>query len=170
MLRRSEAARSRNMSPETWYRLALTVAHVTLAVSGLLAAASVARAEDATIGFVKTVSGTATVIHDGTSEKAVLGTPLRERNRIETGPGGSIGITFIDNTRLALGPSSSVELDRFEFKPADQRYALVIRLLDGTLDYISGLTAKLAPEAISIETPTATVGVRGTHLLLRAEG
>jgi hypothetical protein len=43
-------------------------------------------------------------------------------------------------------------------------------MAQGTLQYISGLIAKLAPAAISIETPTGTIAVRGTRFLLRVEG
>jgi hypothetical protein len=45
----------------------------------------------------------------------------------------------------------------------------VLRLLAGTMQYLSGLTAKLAPDAMKVDTPTAAIGVRGTRFLVRAE-
>jgi len=48
-------------------------------------------------------------------------------------------------------------------------YGFILRLAYGTLECISGLTAKLAPDAMSIETPGFTVGARGTRFLVRAE-
>src|SRR5262249_49658562 len=129
-----------------------------------------ARADDEPIGFIKTLSGSATIQHGGTaSEPAHLGAPLHQTDRVETGPDGTVGITLRDNTRLSLGPKSRVEVASFVFKPAEKQYSLVIRLLQGTLGYISGITAKLAPESVSIQTPTATVGVRGTRMLIRTE-
>jgi hypothetical protein len=37
------------------------------------------------------------------------------------------------------------------------------------LHYISGVIAKLKPEAVTVKTPSAIIGVRGTHFLVKAE-
>jgi hypothetical protein len=128
-----------------------------------------ARAEEPPVGFVKTLSGTATVIHGAIATTAAVAMPVYENDRIETGGDGELGITFRDNTRIALGPNSRIELKRFVFKPAAEEYGFIMSLAYGTLEYISGLTAKLAPDAMSIETPAFTVGARGTRFLVRAE-
>ena len=128
-----------------------------------------ARAEDAPIGFVKTLSGTATVTHGATISAAALAMPIYEMDWLQTGTDGDIGITFRDNTRISLGPNSRIELTHFVFKPAAEQYGFILSLAYGTLEYISGLTVKLAPDAMSIETPGFTVGARGTRLLVRAE-
>lgn len=128
-----------------------------------------ARAEDAPIGFVKTLSGTATVTHGAIATAAALAMPVYENDRLETGGDGELGITFRDNTRISLGPNSRIELKHFVFNPAAEEYGFILSLAYGTLEYISGLTVKLAPDAMSIETPGFTVGARGTRFLVRAE-
>ena len=65
-------------------------------------------------------------------------------------------------------PPQRVDLMLFVFKPVEKEYGFAVRLARGTLVYIPGIIANLAPEAISIETPTATLGGRGTRLLARA--
>src|SRR5271168_77598 len=65
--------------------------------------------------------------------------------------------------------NSQIELKHFVFKPAAEQYGFILRLAYGTLEYISGLTEKLAPDAMSIETPGFTVGARGTRFLVREE-
>lgn len=130
-----------------------------------------AQADSGTIGHVKTLAGTATVTPAGAAaaQPLSLAMPIHEQDRIETGPDGQIGITFRDDTRITLGPSSRLDLARFVFRPAEKRYGFVLRLGYGTLQYLSGLTAALAPDAMSIETPGSTIAVRGTRLLIRAE-
>jgi hypothetical protein len=130
-----------------------------------------AQADTGTIGYVKMLAGTATVVSAGSSAARALSIamPIHEKDRIETGPDGQIGITFRDNTRITLGPSSRLDLARFVFLPAEKKYGFVLRLGYGTLQYLSGLTATLAPDAMSIETPASTIAVRGTRLLIRAE-
>jgi len=128
-----------------------------------------ARAEEAPVGFVKTLSGTATLTHGAVATDAALAMPVYQNDRLETGSDGALGITFRDNTRISLGPNSRIELKHFVFQPAAEQYGLILGLAYGTLEYISGLTEKLAPDAMSIETPGFTVGARGTRLLIRAE-
>ncbi len=128
-----------------------------------------ARAEDAPIGFVKTLLGAATVTHGAIAMAARTAMPVYQNDTLETGADGELGVTFRDNTRISLGPNSRIELTHFVFKPAALEYGLILRLAYGTLECISGLTAKLAPQAMSIETPGFTVGARGTRFLVRAE-
>ena len=138
-------------------------------VLGLCAAALPARAEDAAIGFVKTLHGHATLTRGGGVQDVFLGTPLQEADTVETSADAWLGITFRDNTRIALGPGSRLELTRFVFKPADKEYGFILALVKGTLECITGLTAKLAPQAMTVTTPTGTIGVRGTTFVARAE-
>ena len=128
-----------------------------------------ARADEASVGFIKTLSGTATLTHGAVATDAALAMPVYQNDRLETGSDGALGITFRDNTRISLGPNSRIELKHFVFQPAAEQYGLILGLAYGTLEYISGLTEKLAPDAMSIETPGFTVGARGTRLLIRAE-
>jgi hypothetical protein len=128
-----------------------------------------AHAEEAPVGFIKTLSGTVRVIHSGAVATGGLSMPIYEQDRLETGGDGECGVTFRDNTRISLGPNSRIELKRFVFKPATEQYGFILDLAYGTLEYISGLLEKLAPETMSIETPGFTVGARGTRLLVRAE-
>jgi hypothetical protein len=46
---------------------------------------------------------------------------------------------------------------------------MVIKFVRGAAAYVSGHIAKLAPDAIRLETPAAIVGVRGTTLAIRVE-
>jgi hypothetical protein len=147
---------------------------IGIALSGLLLAALPAAASHAdtdAVGYVKTLSGTGTLTTTGeeVGRTVSVAMPLHEHDRVETGRDGQIGITFCDDTRITLGPNSRVDLARFIFKPVDKNYGFVLRLAYGTMQYLSGLTAKLAPDAMSIETPGATIAVRGTRLLIRAE-
>ena len=100
---------------------------------------------------------------------AGLGSAVYESDWLQTGTDGQVGVTFRDNTLIALGPESRIQLAHFVFKPAAEQYGFLMRLAHGTLECISGLTTKLAPDAMSIETPGFTVGARGTRFLVRSE-
>lgn len=128
-----------------------------------------ALSEDSAIRFVKLLTGSAVAIRGGQRVPLAVAAPLREHDVIETDANSEIGITFRDNTRVSLGPRTRLEVDRYAFEPAQSQYGLALRLLVGSLQYISGLTEKLSPGSVSSSTPRFVVGVRGTRLLVRAE-
>ena len=128
-----------------------------------------ASAQNNVIGFVKTAQGEATVSTAGTLVKAQPGTPFHLGSVLKTGKEGSLGVTFIDNTMMSFGPDTEITVDEYLYAPAKGDLKLVTSLIKGTLHYISGVIAKLKPEAVSIKTPTGIIGVRGTRFLVRAE-
>ena len=83
--------------------------------------------------------------------------------------GGGIGIILLDDTIISMGPGSTMELDEFLFKPEKKQFSMVARFVKGTFTYLSGIIAKIAPEAVQIETPDGMVAVRGTHFLVKVK-
>ena len=139
---------------------------------GLLFFAAVwtpALAQEKAIGYIKSLDGRATVTHGQFTYAASLGGAVYQNDMLQTFWGSTMGVTFKDNTRISLGPSSRLTITQFVFSPADERYGFVLKLIDGTMQYLSGLVAKLSPGSMKIETPTATIGVRGTRFLARVE-
>ncbi len=116
------------------------------------------------IGRVKTVTGEASVVRAGTTIPADVGTDLYESDRVRTAATGRLGLTLRDDTRVSIGPLSEVSLDSFRYAPAEGRLGLAIKFLQGVAVYVSGSIAKLAPDAVRLETPAAIVGVRGTTI------
>lgn len=135
---------------------------IALAVHG-----SVALAGEKAIGMIKVSKGEAFVLRDGKRIDAQLGTSVLQRDVLETGKSGSLGVTLKDNTRLSLGPNSQLNLKEFTFNPRQEEYSFITEMARGTLVYISGMMGKLSPESVSVESPVATIGIRGTRFLLR---
>jgi hypothetical protein len=123
-----------------------------------------------TIATVQKVSGTATVVRQGQTISARIGLDIYQNDTLRTGPGGSIGVVFNDDTLLSLGPESMLVIDEFVFAPRQGKFSIAIRMLKGTVAYFSGLISKLAPDSAHIETPTASIGIRGTKFVARVKG
>jgi hypothetical protein len=133
----------------------------------LMLASSVCLADEPVIGYVKTVQGAALVVTAGNTVKAEPGTPVRQSSVLKTGQQASMGITLQDDTRLSIGPDTVMAVDGFLYEPTQDAVKLLLSLTQGTLNYVSGLIAKLKPEAVSIKTPTGNIGVRGTHFVAK---
>jgi hypothetical protein len=124
------------------------------------------RADDAEIGMVKTVKGPVSVVRDGQRSDAGVGFMLHRNDVLETGAAAAVGVTFVDNTTLSLGPKTRIALTNYIYHPRENKYAFVMEMTRGTLMYVSGLIEKDDPDAVSINTTVGTVGVRGTRLLI----
>jgi hypothetical protein len=72
------------------------------------------------------------------------------------------GITFQDDTKVQITEQSKLVIDNFVYDANKNTGKLAIRIALGTVKYASGQIAKNDPEQVKIETPTATIGVRGT--------
>jgi hypothetical protein len=135
----------------------------------MLVSAVPARAQQSPAGRVKTVSGSAFIVRGGAALPAQPGQVVFQADALRTGADGTIGVTLKDDTRLALGPGSEVRLERFAYAPGTTGLGMVLKFVRGVTAYVSGRMAKLAPDSIRLETPSAIVGVRGTNLVIRVQ-
>jgi len=122
------------------------------------------------VAVVKKISGSATVVRQGQPIPATNGLKIWENDMLRTGDNGSIGIVFNDDTLLSLGPGSILLIDEFVFAPRQGKFSIVIRMVKGTAAYLSGLISKLSPDSAHFNTPTASIGIRGTKFVVKVEG
>ena len=145
------------MNPRIWFGACVFV----------LATTAVSAQEPAVVGRIKIASGSVFIVRASGLVPAKAGQDVFEADGLRTGPDGRVGITLKDDTRVSLGPSSEVRVDRFVYAPGAGQLAFVLRMVRGVAAYVSGRIAKLSPDAVRLETPQAIVGVRGTTVAIR---
>jgi len=121
------------------------------------------------IGIIKTLAGEVVVDRAGQSIKAEPNLKLYLADVVKTGADGKAGLILEDDTVISMGFNSSLALKSFLFQPNEKKLSFIARLYHGTASFLSGQIAKLAPSLVHIETPHATVGVRGTHVLIQVD-
>ena len=90
------------------------------------------------------------------------GSSLYANETVGTGQAGIAELQFNDNTKLSVGPTSTVRLDKFVYDPNNKGAGkLAINATKGAYRFITGEQDKKNYE---IKTPYATIGVRGTVL------
>jgi len=67
----------------------------------------------ADIGHIKKLAGTVHILRADRQLTAAAGDAVQQHDTIVTGADGSVGITFVDNSRFSTGPNSELELSRF---------------------------------------------------------
>lgn len=83
-------------------------------------------------------------------------------NDTVTTANGKAGITFRDDTKVQITEHSKLVIDNFVYDDSKKTGKLGIKMALGTIKYASGQIAKSDPQQVVVETPTATIGVRGT--------
>jgi hypothetical protein len=80
---------------------------------------------------------------------------------LQTGPQAQAELKLDDNTKVALGPEAELRLDEYVVAAGNDTKTVALKILKGTLRFLTGSNAS---ESYKIETPSATIGVRGTIL------
>jgi hypothetical protein len=75
---------------------------------------------------------------------------------------GKTGITFEDDTRVQVNENSKLVIDDFVYDPKSKTGKLGAKIALGTVRYASGQIAKNSPQSVALNTPSATISVRGT--------
>jgi hypothetical protein len=132
---------------------------------GVALFAAGAQAND--VGEIKTARGMAH-IERGAERLAVgAGMNVREADVLVTGADGAVGITFLDNSLLSVGPGSRFVIERYSFDSTTHAGRFDSSLSKGTLAVVSGKMVKQSPDAMRVRTPSGVMGVRGTEFVVQ---
>ncbi len=135
----------------------------------LILPASIIWAMEPEAGVIKNVNGTATVSRGTETIPAVEGVKIHSKDILETGPKGSMGVIFRDDSTLSMGPGTRIVIDDFIFSPGTGKLSFVSKVSKGTAAYLSGKISTLSPGSTRVETPLAVLGIRGTRFLVEVE-
>lgn len=111
------------------------------------------------IGSTVVVKNDVTAELESEKRRLSKGAKVHQDEILITGAKASAEIKLLDETKLAVGPSSRLVLDKFVYDGSAPPQSISITLAKGAFRFITGATDKAAYE---IKTPTATMGVRGT--------
>ena len=145
---------------------------LTAAILGLLLTAPAMEAVSAEwVARVKRVIGEAHVQQAGETKRIAVGDRLGADAVIMTKARSGVGLTFKDNTRVSVGPSAKLSLASYAYEPGkpDAEPKLATRLDSGVAAFVSGRVTKRKPGAMTVQTPSALLGVRGTAFMAVTE-
>ena len=128
----------------------------------LFSLAAVTCAAQQPVAEVSRLVGTATAQSPGAERRALSqGAAIYLLDRVETGPRAALRLQFRDQTSVSLGERSGMIVSRYSADAAEPSF--LAEILRGTFRIVTGLIGRTRPTAVSVITPTAVVGVRGTH-------
>jgi len=124
---------------------------------------------NASIGSVTEQKGTASITRNKSSVEVKKSTEINSMDLVQTG-NGVVGILFEDNTQVKVTENSKLLIDDFVYDPNKKDAGkLALKVAMGTVRYASGNIAHENASKVAINTPTATIAVRGTAFTMTVD-
>ena len=130
-----------------------------LLLAGPGAAGTALAAQDVGINSAVNTNATGTP-PDGATRRLVIGQKVVYREHIVTDAGGQAQILFLDESSMMIGPNSDLMIDEFVYDPGTGRGKLAMSATKGVMRFVGGKISKLE-NGVSMQTPSATIGIRG---------
>lgn len=125
-----------------------------------------AAAKPLQVGSVAAVRGDPTAQLAEQPERALrVQEAVFEGDLIRTGKRGRVQIVLDDRSIIFLGRETELSIDRFRFDSATGEGEAVTSVRKGVFRVMGGLITKVAPENFRTDTPTATIGIRGSFYM-----
>ena len=124
---------------------------------------AVARAEPTTlkIGEAEIIRNEVVSVDGANASPISVGDVVVRDETVSTRGDSDARFGLIDSTKLALGPNSTLKIDRAVYADESRYKQIVISLAEGSFRFVTGKSDK---KSYKIATPTAAIGVRGTIL------
>jgi hypothetical protein len=136
-----------------------------LMLVALLLAFPGAAALAATAGEITHLSGILSVKHaDGSSKILSVKSLVNEGDVLATEADTYARIKFVDGGEVVLRPNTQLKVESYRYEEAKpQNDNVLLNMLKGGLRAVTGLIGKRNQDRVAYQTPTATIGIRGTH-------
>jgi len=144
-------------------KLNAMAAAVLLALTLAFPAAALERA-----GTVERQKGSATRIQDGDAAALGEGSAVYVGDTIETGGTSRLIVRFADSSTLQMGADAKITVDELVYDVyglTDAKDAQALTFVEGVFRYVSGAISKNDYTNVAIDTPVATIGIRGTDFV-----
>jgi hypothetical protein len=122
----------------------------------------------AAVGKVTEQSGPTEIVRNKKSISSSVNTGVEMNDTIITAR-AKAKLEFEDKTTVNITEQSKLVIDDFVYDPKKGSGKLAMKVALGTARYASGQIAKNNPQAVDVQTPTATVAVRGTDFSMTVD-
>jgi hypothetical protein len=113
------------------------------------------------IGSVSAFTGTSAVVRKDQKLSTQSRLPIQQMDNVQTG-NGRVEITFVDNSNVKVTEHSKLVIDDFVFSGNPNTSKMALNFASGTIRFTTGQLGKINKQNIVLNTPSATIAVRGT--------
>ena len=116
------------------------------------------------VGHVVKMTGSASVVRNGVTVTLNNGDTVLQNDVVQTGSGSSLGLVMIDGTTFNLSAGARMMLNDLTYDATSTSNSSLFTLVQGAASFVAGQVAKTGD--MKVGTPIATMGIRGTAVIL----
>ncbi|MFZ2156916.1 MAG: cadherin-like domain-containing protein, partial [Bradyrhizobium sp.] len=116
------------------------------------------------VGHVVKMTGSASVVRNGVTVTLNEGDNVYQSDVVQTGSGSTLGLVLIDGTTFNLSASARLMLSDLTYEAGSTSNSALFTLVQGAASFVAGQVAKTGD--MKVGTPVATMGIRGTAVIL----
>jgi hypothetical protein len=120
------------------------------------------------VGRVVEQTGPTEIVRNKKSTPSSVNTAVQMNDTVVTAR-AKARLEFDDKTTVNITEQSKITIDEFVYDPKAGSGKLAMKMVQGTARYASGQIAKNSPQNVNVQTPTATVAVRGTDFSMTVD-
>jgi len=133
---------------------------VLIFLVGMFLCSGVSAAEK--VGAMVFIKGEATARDATGVHSLTLSSPIREGETLITASGARLAVKMIDDSVITLGANTEFLIERYRYTASSQTGEAAMRLAKGVFRAVTGLLGHVDRPSFVVETPVATLGIRGT--------
>lgn len=118
------------------------------------------------VGKIGVVSGKVNIMRGDSKQVAKNNMPLENKDIIETSKDSTAQLVFLDNSVATIGPNTTFDLKSY---PIGTDEGADLQVSKGIFKFMTGNMSKLAKQNFKLQTKTTTMGIRGTHLIVKSD-
>jgi hypothetical protein len=132
-------------------------------ISGVFLGTALAHAQENSVGLVIATQGAVSALNQTGAERALQRkSPLFVGDTIKTGANAQAQLRFLDGEVISLRANSLLKVDDYKYQQDPKTDKTVLNLIQGGVRAVTGAIGKNNPDNYRMNTPVATIGIRGT--------
>ncbi|UVO26369.1 cadherin-like domain-containing protein [Bradyrhizobium arachidis] len=116
------------------------------------------------VGHVVKMTGSASIVRNGVSIVVNTGDVIYQNDLVQTGSNSTLGLVLEDGGAFNLSANSRFMLNELTYDPTSSSNSALLTLVQGAASFVAGQVAKSGD--MKVATPVATMGIRGTAVIL----
>jgi VCBS repeat-containing protein len=116
------------------------------------------------VGHVVKMTGSASIVRNGVTIDVNNGDNVYQSDVVQTGSGSTLGLVMIDGTTFNLTANARLMMNDLTYDATSTSNTSLYTLVQGAATFVAGQVAKTGDMKVS--TPVATMGIRGTAVVL----
>lgn len=120
------------------------------------------RAQAESVGVISVSVGEVSWYRAGNELQLQRGDAVEQGDKVSTGRNARLVLKMNEGSVITLGADTSVQLSEWQYSAGSDSNSARLEFVEGAFRFITGLITRQADPQLTVTTPAATIGIRGT--------